>query len=93
MIEIKHEHKTTEGEFYYEENGVRLAYLSYHMEAGHWLRAEHTVVDPTLGGRGIGKLLLEQCVLFTRKNQYKIVPLCPFVAAQINKTPDWQDVL
>lgn len=93
MIEIKHKHNTNEGEFYYEENGVRLAYLSYHMEAGHWLRAEHTVVNPSLGGQGIGKLLVENTVLFARKNKYKIVPLCPFVDALIKKTPSWQDVI
>lgn len=93
MIEIKHKHEDSEGEFYYEENGVRLAYLSYHMEAGKWLRAEHTVVDPSLGGRGIAKLLLEKTIEFVKANNFKIVPICPFVDAQIKKNPEWQNLL
>lgn len=93
MIEIKHEHSSKEGTFYYEENDKRLAKLTYTIEAGQWLRAEHTIVDPSLGGQGIGKLLVEKCVLYALKNQYKIVPLCPFLAALINKTPTWQDIL
>jgi len=79
--------------FYYEENGVKLAYLSYVLEAGKWMRAEHTLVDPILKGKGIGKDLVESLVNFARQKQYKIVPLCPFVAAMISRTPEWKDMI
>ena len=54
---------------------------------------DHTAVPKELGGMGVGVALVKRGVEDARKNGVKIIPLCPFAKAQINKHPDWQDVL
>lgn len=54
---------------------------------------DHTGVPRELGGMGVGVALVERAVLDARKAGIKIIPLCPFAKAQIEKHPEWQDVL
>lgn len=54
---------------------------------------DHTGVPRELGGMGVGIALVERAVLDARKAGIKIIPLCPFAKAQIEKHPEWQDVL
>ncbi len=42
---------------------------------------------------GVGKALVERVVTDSRERGVKIVPLCPFANAMIQKHPEWQDVL
>ena len=54
---------------------------------------DHTGVPKELGGMGVGVALVKRAVEDARKNGVKIIPLCPFAKAQINKHLEWQDVL
>lgn len=54
---------------------------------------DHTEVDPRFNGRGTGKNLLMAAVDFARKNQVKILPLCPFARAMFTKIKEIRDVL
>ena len=54
---------------------------------------DHTGVPRELGGRGVGKALVFRAVEDARKEGFKIIPLCPFAKAQIEKNKEWQDVL
>ena len=54
---------------------------------------DHTGVPKELGGMGVGVALVKRAVEDARKNGVKIIPLCPFAKAQIQKHPEWQDVL
>ncbi|MEO1642328.1 MAG: GNAT family N-acetyltransferase [Pseudomonadota bacterium] len=54
---------------------------------------DHTGVPKELGGLGVGKALVFRAVGDARKEGFKIIPLCPFAKAQIEKNKDWQDVL
>ena len=54
---------------------------------------DHTGVPKELGGMGVGVELVKRAVEDARKNGVKIIPLCPFAKAQIQKHPEWQDVL
>jgi len=55
--------------------------------------ADHTGVPEELGGRGIGSALVRHLVEDARANDFKIVPLCPFVKARYRKHPEWSDVM
>jgi len=55
--------------------------------------ADHTGVDETLRGTGVAKALVERLVADARRDGFKIVPRCSFVAAQFRLHPDWSDVL
>lgn len=54
---------------------------------------EHTEVDESLRGQGIGLLLLERLVEFVREEEIKVIPLCPFAKAQFKEREDLRDVL
>ncbi|MBU1286891.1 MAG: N-acetyltransferase [Alphaproteobacteria bacterium] len=54
---------------------------------------DHTAVPKALAGQGVGVALVKRGVEDARKNGVKIIPLCPYAKAQIEKHPEWQDVL
>lgn len=93
MGEIKHTVNGTKGSFYYEADGKQLAEMVYNMAGPDKMIIEHTDVDDSLRGQGIGKKLLAELVAFVRVNNIKVIPLCPFAKATLDKTTEWQDIL
>ena len=55
--------------------------------------ADHTAVDDSLRGTGVGKALVERLISDARSEGFCIVPLCPFVRAQYKRHPEWSDVM
>jgi hypothetical protein len=53
----------------------------------------HTVVPEALSGRGIGSRLVRSALDTVQAEGLKVVPLCPFVRAYIEKHPEEQDLL
>jgi len=49
----------------------------------------HTEVPPALEGKGVGTALVQKTLQFAKDNNYKIVPLCPFVQAYLKRHPEW----
>ena len=62
-------------------------------------RERHEHASPTrscreaLDGRGIGSRLVHDALEQVRAEGLKVVPLCPFVEAYIDKHPEEQDLL
>lgn len=54
---------------------------------------DHTGVPEALKGQGVGKKLVEAAVKDARAENFKIIPLCPFAKATLDRTPEWQDVV
>jgi predicted GNAT family acetyltransferase len=48
----------------------------------------HTEVEPRFEGEGVGSTLIRDALEDVRRRGLKIVPLCEFVAAYIQKHPD-----
>ncbi|OOR90826.1 GNAT family N-acetyltransferase [Moraxella caviae] len=69
------------------------AYLSYEIVSDDVLDYDHTIVPSELGGRGLGKQLVKHALDYARANGKKVIPTCSFVAAIIDKTPEYQDLL
>ena len=59
----------------------------------HHIIVDHTGVPDALKGQGVGVMLAEHVIAEARAKGFKITPLCPFLAAQFRKHPDWVDVL
>ncbi len=54
--------------------------------------ADHTLTPVELRGRGIAGALVERLVADARREGFRIVPQCPYVAAQFERHPEWSDV-
>jgi len=54
---------------------------------------DHTEVPDALQGRGLGVALVSRAVEDARASGKKILPLCPYAAAQFRRHPEWRDVL
>ena len=93
MSDIKHFTDTKGGAFKYELDGKTMAEMVYVLAGDKKIIIDHTDVDESLRGQGIGKKLLSDLVDFVRANQVKVIPLCPFANATFKKVKEWQDVL
>lgn len=87
-----------------EDNGKKVRFVIYEddKEAGEmtftWAGEEkfiidHTGVDEAYGGKGYAKQLVLAGIDYARKNDLKIIPLCPYAKKTIDRDPSLQDVL
>jgi len=93
MLEIKHNDDGKKGEFYIGENHQHLAEMVYTWAGEDTFIIEHTEVDDSLRGQGVGNKLLDRAVAWAREKNLKIIPLCPFVKSVFNKDSSIHDVL
>ncbi len=92
-MEIQHLSTESKGEFFIEKDGKRIAEMTYSKAGETMIIIDHTEVSDAGRGEGFGKKLVKTGVEFARENDLKIMPLCPFAKAIIQKTPEFQDVL
>ena len=88
---VSREHGATKGRFVIRHGGEE-AELTYSVTTPSLIIADQTGVPDTFRGTGAGLALVEALVAAARKDGFKVVPLCPFVKAQVLKHPDWADV-
>lgn len=68
---------------------------SAHIGRLTWVRrgdarvAEHTLVPPEIGGRGVAARLVEALVSDARAQGFTIVPACSYVEAAFRRHPEW----
>ena len=72
--------------------GGQLAYLAYRLE-GSTIYFVHTEVPPEIEGQGIGGKLAKAGLEYARDHRLKVVPRCPFVAAYLQRHPEYQDLI
>ncbi|WP_422739491.1 GNAT family N-acetyltransferase [Micromonospora sp. WMMD729] len=53
----------------------------------------HTEVDPRFQGKGVGSVLIRGTLDQVRARGARVVPQCPFVAAFIDKHPEYADLV
>ncbi|MCC5915015.1 MAG: N-acetyltransferase [Balneolaceae bacterium] len=92
-MNIQHKSGETKGEFYLEVNGVVKAKMTYSKLGNTQIIIDHTEVDEDLHGENAGKAPVEAGVEHVRKNNLKVIPLCPFAKAMIQRDESLQDVL
>jgi len=69
------------------------AELTFTRVGAHQLIIDHTGVPDVFRGQGVGLRLLTSAVEDARAAGRKVIPLCPFAAAQFRRHPEWADVL
>ena len=90
MIEIK---KGTKKFYMGDSEENPLAEITYVTSSENVITVDHTYVSEELGGQGIGKLLLKELIDWARKENIKIIPLCTYVKAQMEKNEEYHDMI
>ena len=90
-IEIKE--TATKGSAFIPQDGKVLAEMTYSKASSELIIIDHTEVDTSLSGKGVGKMLLMAIVEKARKDNFKILPLCPFARSIFEKDESISDVL
>ncbi len=92
-INIKREDNGHDGRFVLYKDNHYVGEMHYDWLDDHTMIIDHTGVEPQYEGHQYGKDLVQSGVEFAQKNNLKIIPLCPFAKALIERNPSWQDVL
>ena len=91
-MDIKHDTTETKGTFYIEMEGKWVAEMTYSKAGAERIIIDHTDVADETRGQGLGKKLVYEAVEFARKNNLKILPLCPFARSVFSKNSEIRDV-
>jgi hypothetical protein len=68
------------------------AYITYRERDGLVLELDHTYVPRALRGGGIASQLTAHALDYARERGYRVVPSCPFVAAYLQRHPEYRDL-
>lgn len=69
-----------------------VAFAEYRLAEGVII-LPHTVVPTAFEGKGVGSALAKAALGRARAEGRKVVPTCPFMAAYIQKHPEWRDIV
>lgn len=92
-MKVEHNFDSKKGEFYILEGTKKIANLVYIYAGETKIIIEHTEVDPSQEGKGLGRQLVNAAVDFARKNSIKIMPLCPYAKRVMEGSDVYKDVL
>lgn len=70
-----------------------IAEMTYRLTGTDQIIIDHTEVPDAFRGTGTGLRLLTALMADAEKEERKIIPLCPFAAAQFERHPEWSDRL
>jgi predicted GNAT family acetyltransferase len=90
---VEHSESGAQGAFFIQKSGQRLAAMTYSRTNATLIIIDHTEVDPSLSGQGVGRQLLNALVAWARETGTKVLPLCPFAKSQFDKDAAIRDVL
>lgn len=88
MINI--EHHSNEGIFIAREEGKEIGNLEYERE-GRIMTITHT--RSFAPGRGLGRRLVAAAIDYAREQGMKIVPLCSFAKALMERIDEYKDLM
>lgn len=92
-LEITHEDNGTSGEYRAKVlDSEKIGRLTWKQREEGVRVADHTLVPPAIGNRGIAAALVDRLVADAREQGFKIVPQCSYVEAKFRKHPDWSDL-
>lgn len=92
-MDIQHTSGDSKGKFFIENDGEVKAEITYSKAGNTQIIIDHTEVSDSLKGEGVGKELVEYAINYAREKELKVIPLCPFAKAVIERDESLQDVL
>jgi predicted GNAT family acetyltransferase len=91
-IEIRNEESASRGSYRATVEGHE-AEMTYSRTSTSLIIIDHTGVPDALRGKGVGQALAAHAVEEARRGGWKIIPLCTFFRGQMERHPEWRDVL
>jgi predicted GNAT family acetyltransferase len=82
-----------EQQIFFVEHEEEHAYLSYQIISDSVLEYAHTYTPNEIRGKGIATRIIKFSLEYARSEGIQIVPSCPFVAAYIERHPDYSDLV
>ena len=70
----------------------KTAYITYRELDSHRLELDHTYVPREFRGGGIASQLTVRALEYARERGCRVVPSCPFVAAYIERHPEYREL-
>ena len=74
-------------------SGDAVAFIEYRREGDDRIVLLHTEVPEALSGKGVGSKLVRGVLDALRAEGAKVVPRCEFVAAFVERHPEYRDLL
>ena len=92
-LAIRLEDKGSKGRYVIKGPDGAEAEMTFTRIGEHQIIIDHTEVPEAFRGQGAGVRLVTRAVEDARAAGKKIIPLCPFAAAQFRRHQEWADVL
>lgn len=92
-IHIELEEQANKGRYFVKGADGAEAEMTFSKAGDSQIIIDHTGVPDAFRGQGVGAKLVTRAVEYARAAGKKIIPLCPFAAAQFRRHPEWSDVL
>lgn len=86
---IRVEEKDRRGRYALAFDDGAQAELAFSVDADGDIVLSHTFTPPRHRGQGIARSLVERAVADAQAQGRRIVPLCPYVAAEFGRHPEW----
>ena len=90
---IELEDRGSKGRYFLRSIAGEEAEMTFTKISEHLIIIDHTEVPDAFRGQGAGLRLVTRAVEDARATGKKIIPLCPFAAAQFRRHQEWADVL
>ena len=92
-MELKIEQGDTKGSAFLEDDGKRVAEMTFSVASKQLVIVDHTDVTENYRGQQLGRKLLDALVQKARAEEFKIMPLCPYARSEFQKDTSIQDVM
>ena len=67
--------------------------MTFSRAGEHMILIDHTEVGDAARGDGVGEKLFEGMVAWARREEQRVVPVCPFATAMFRRHSETRDVL
>ena len=92
-MQLQHQDNGQQGEFFkLNEDGQRVAEISYIWNDEDKIVANHTWVDHSLRGQGAAREMLDSLVNYAREKHLKIIPACSYVDVMFKRDKSLADL-
>lgn len=69
------------------------AFVDYILNKKGVIYLTHTEVPKEAEGQGMATRLIDKVMREIEKNEYELVPICPFVKVFLQRNPEWKNLL